>query len=172
MKKFFILSMLLISIGMICSCQKQDSAAEQQLVQRKAELDAREQAFDERVNALDEKVNAVVEKVNALVEKEKATTNAWTIAPDVQVQVPDPAQVNARIQQLPANAPALIADPSQVNSARAEKDRRAQERLAQSQRGPEDAQSRRQRKFEAIQKWQISGAAISPTAKAPSPTPQ
>ena len=45
MKKIVILSML-ISFGMICSCQKQDSAAEQQLAQRKAELDAREQALD------------------------------------------------------------------------------------------------------------------------------
>ena len=51
---------MLISFAMICSCQKQDSAAEQ-LAQRKAELDAREKALDERekvrckVKALDEK---------------------------------------------------------------------------------------------------------------------
>jgi galactokinase len=46
-KKFFVLSML-VSFGMICSCQKQDSAVEQQLAQRKAELDEREKALDER----------------------------------------------------------------------------------------------------------------------------
>ncbi|PYI41944.1 MAG: hypothetical protein DMF12_08380 [Verrucomicrobia bacterium] len=51
MKKFFVISML-ISFAMICSCQKQDLAAEQQLAQRKAELDAREKALDEREKAL------------------------------------------------------------------------------------------------------------------------
>src|SRR5207249_322660 len=45
MKKIFVLSML-ISFAMICSCQKQDTAAEQQLAQRKAELDERENAKD------------------------------------------------------------------------------------------------------------------------------
>jgi hypothetical protein len=59
MKNIFILS-LLISFAMICSCQKQDSAAEQQLAQRKTELDARETALIERLNALDEKVNALI----------------------------------------------------------------------------------------------------------------
>jgi len=165
MKKIVILSML-ISVGMICSCQKQDSAAEQQIAQRKAEQDAREQALDERVNVLDE-------KVKALAEKEKATTNARTILPGVQDQIPDPAQVKAesdrRIQQLPTEAPALIADPSQVNSAEDEKDRLRQERLAQSQRDPEEIQRQRQRKLE--QKWRMSHAAVSPAAEATSPTP-
>jgi hypothetical protein len=172
MKKIVILSML-ISVGMICSCQKQDSAAEQQIAQRKAEQDAREQALDERVNALDERVNVLDEKVKALAEKEKATTNARTILPGVQDQIPDPAQVKAesdrRIQQLPTEAPALIADPSQVNSAEDEKDRLRQERLAQSQRDPEEIQRQRQRKLE--QKWRMSHAAVSPAAEATSPTP-
>jgi hypothetical protein len=38
---------MLISLAMVCCCQKQDAAAEQQLAQRKAELDAREKALDE-----------------------------------------------------------------------------------------------------------------------------
>jgi hypothetical protein len=42
MKKIFLLSML-ISLAMICSCQKKDSTTEQQLAQRKTELDAREE---------------------------------------------------------------------------------------------------------------------------------
>jgi hypothetical protein len=46
---------MLISFAMICSCQKQDSVAEQQLTQRKAELDAREKALDEREKALAER---------------------------------------------------------------------------------------------------------------------
>src|SRR6266498_3653838 len=78
MKRNFILSMV-IPFAMICSCQKQDSTAEQQLAQRKTELDTREdtliereKALDERVNALAEKVNALDERVNALAENEKA----------------------------------------------------------------------------------------------------
>ena len=51
MKKFFVAS-LLIPFALACSCQKHDTTAEQQLVQRKAELDAREKALDERENAL------------------------------------------------------------------------------------------------------------------------
>src|SRR3989454_6203060 len=71
MKKLFVLSML-ISFAMVCSCQKQDSAAEPQLAQRKAELDAREKALDEREKAL--------------AEREKATTNIrkLPVATDVQ----------------------------------------------------------------------------------------
>ena len=53
---------MLIPLAMICSCQKQDSAAEQQLAQRKAELDTREKALDEREKALAER-----EKVRAKV---------------------------------------------------------------------------------------------------------
>jgi len=41
MKKLFVLSML-ISFAMVSSCQKQSLTDEQQLAQRKAELDARE----------------------------------------------------------------------------------------------------------------------------------
>ena len=44
MKKMFMLSML-IPFAMICSCQKQDSAAEQQPAQHKTEVDARETAL-------------------------------------------------------------------------------------------------------------------------------
>src|SRR5204863_194368 len=98
MKKFFVISML-ISFAMICSCQKQDLAAEQQLAQRKAELDAREKALDEREKAL--------------AERENAATNIRKIPADVQRPVRDPAQVKAekekRLQQLPPGAQGLIA---------------------------------------------------------------
>ena len=70
MKKIFILSMI-ISFAMICSCQKQDSAAEQELAQRKTELDARETALNERINALDEKVKALDERVKFVRRKRK-----------------------------------------------------------------------------------------------------
>src|SRR5881394_1471525 len=89
MKKFFTLSMVL-SFAMFCSCQKQDSTGEQQLAQRKTELDARENALIERLNALDE-------KVNALAENEKSKANVQTISPDAQSQdvIRDEAQTKA-----------------------------------------------------------------------------
>jgi hypothetical protein len=89
MKKLLTLTML-VTFAMICSCQKQGSAAERQLAQRKAELDAREKELDEREKAL--------------AEREKATVQS---VPDAQLrgQVHDPAQLKAdrdrRLQQLP-----------------------------------------------------------------------
>jgi hypothetical protein len=155
MKKLFVLSML-ISFAMVCSCQKQDSAAEQKLAQRKAQLDAREKALDQREKAL--------------AEREKARARARTIPSDLQARAPirDPAQVKAerdkRLQQLPPELQlqGLIADPSQ---ARDEKDSRMQERLAQ-----------RQRRMEELQRARMSHAAklppaTSPEAEATSPTP-
>jgi hypothetical protein len=58
MKKVFVVS-LLIPFTLFCSCQKQDSTAEQQLAQRKADLDAREKALDEREKALAERKKSV-----------------------------------------------------------------------------------------------------------------
>src|SRR5437762_7084224 len=103
MKKIFVISML-ISFAMICSCQKQDLATEQQLAQRKAELDARKKALDEREKAL--------------AERKNAATNIRKIPADVQRPVQDAAQVKAekekRLQQLPPEAQVLIADPSRM----------------------------------------------------------
>ena len=83
-----VLSML-ITFGIICACQKQDSAAEAQLAQRKAELDTREKGLDERDKAL--------------VEREKAVTNSRIIQSRHQAR--NPAEVEAerekRLQQLP-----------------------------------------------------------------------
>jgi hypothetical protein len=166
MKKIFIVSML-IAFAMICACQKQNSAAEQQLAQRKTELDTREAALDEREKAL-------VERERALAQREKAAANIRTIPPGVQGQTPDASQAQAerdrRIQQLPPEFRALI-DPSQVNSAKVEKDRMTRERRAPRQLGPEDLQRQYQRKLEAMQKSQMSGAAASPAAEVTSPTP-
>ena len=102
MKKIFILSVI-ISFALICSCQKQDSAAEQELAKRKTELDARENALDERMNALDGKVKALDETVKILAENQKAMANAETSLTGGQGETPDPAQEQAereRIQQL------------------------------------------------------------------------
>jgi len=161
MKRIFVLSML-ICFAMICSCQKQDSAAEIQLAQQKADLDAREKELDERVNALDERVNALDKKVNAFAEKEKAALNAQTIPTDAQPQISDPAQVKTErdkaIQQVPAEIRTLIPH-------KAESDREKQERRPQTQRGPGQLQSQGQRKLKMF------GAAVLPAAEASSPTP-
>jgi hypothetical protein len=148
MKKVFALSML-ISVAMICSCQKQDSAADQQLAQRKAEVDAREKALDEREKAL--------------AEREKVRARAPTIPSDVPSRSPvrEPAQVKAerekRLQQLPPDLQGLIADPAQ---GRDENDTRMQERLAQ-----------RQRRMEQLERGRMAHAVKPFGAEATSPTP-
>ena len=95
---------MIISFAMICSCQKQDSAAEQQLAQRKTELDAREKVLDERENAL-------VERDKALAEKEKAMTNPRTIPSGIQGQTPDPEQAKAEKRQQITTASPRASDP-------------------------------------------------------------
>jgi hypothetical protein len=165
MKKIFILPTV-IAFAMICSCQKQDSAAEEQLAQQKTALDAREKALDEREKELNLRETVLNERGNALAKKEKAAANAQTIPPDAQSHdvTRDAAEAQAerdrKIQQLPPEIRALIPDPSRVNSAKAEKDRMTRERLGQ-----------RQYKFEQAQKAWTSGAATSPAAEGTSPTP-
>jgi len=163
MRKILILSMTISSV-MICSCQKQDSAAEQQLPQRKTELDTRETALIERLNALDEKVNALDKKVKALFEKQQqATLNAGTTATGVQDQTPDPAQMAAERDRAIQQFRALIPNPSHVRAG----DPAKQGRLAPRQLGPEDLQRQWQQNLD---KARTSAAeAGSPI---PSPTPE
>ena len=153
---------------MICSCQKQDSAAEQQLAQQKAKLDAREKALDERVNALDERVNVLNGIVNSLAEKQNAMANVRTIPTDPQTQISDPAQVQAErdaaIQQFSAAIRARIPDRSQVTAG----DPAKRERPAPRQLGPEDLQRQWQSKLD---KTKMSGEASFPAVEATSPTP-
>jgi chromosome segregation ATPase len=164
MKKYFILSMF-ISFTMICSCQKQDSTVEQQLAQRKTDLDAREdaliereKALDERVNALDAKVNALDEKVNALAENEKAAQNAGTIPPAQSSDtISDPTQAKAerdrQIQEIAAQFRAMVPDSG--------KEMLTKERLSEAQSALKELMSRKQ------PKWQTSGAAGSSPLEAP-----
>jgi hypothetical protein len=177
MKKIFLLSML-VSFAMICSCQKQDSAAEQQLAQPKTEVDAHETALIERLNALDEKVNALDRKVKALFEKEQATLNAGTTATGVQGQTtatgvqgptPDPAQVTAERDRAIQEFRALIPKSSRVTAG----DPAKQKRPAPRQLGPEDLQRQWQQN---LNKAKMSGEASFPAVEAaspiPSPTPE
>lgn len=153
---------LLIFFAVICSCQRQDSAAEQQLAQRKVELDAREDALIEREKVTDEREKALNEREKALIENKKATAKAQTIDPDVQSRdvIRDAAQLKA-----------LMSDPSQLNSIKAKKDRMTQERLSQRQGTQQESQGQKQYKLQQAQKPWMSGAALPPAAEAPSPTP-
>jgi len=171
MKKIFILPTF-ISFAMICSCQKQDAIAEQQLAQRKVELDTREDALIERLNALDEKVNALDERVKALAENEKSRANVQTIPPDAQSQdvVRDPAEAEAERDRVIQQFRARIPDPSQMNSAKVEKDRMTQERLTQRQGAQQESRSQKQYKFQQAQKAWMAGAAVSPAVQGAAPT--
>jgi hypothetical protein len=148
MKKMFVLSTL-ISFAMMCSCQKQDSTAEQQLAQCKAEVVALEKALDE--------------KEKALAAKERTVARPRMTPADLQSrsQIPDPAQAQAererRIQQLPPELRALISDRSRMDAGKAEKDAAMQDQAVQKQRSLEDA----------ARKKATSGAIASPEAEFP-----
>src|SRR5262249_6694671 len=83
MKKTFILS-LLIPFALVCSCQKQDSTAEQQLAQRKVELDAREKALDQREKALAERARLSVRPRGVPVPRSAPGEPQRTVPPDLQ----------------------------------------------------------------------------------------
>ena len=145
MKKVFVLS-LLIPFTLVCSCQKQDSTAEQQLAQRKAELDAREKALDEREKALSEREKSAARSRIARVPRIQPGGPQRTVPPELK---------------------GLIADPSQ---ARAEREQRMQERLAQRQQKLDEIRKMRAaRALSSPQATTSTGEAASPS---PSPTPE
>ena len=140
MKKTFAV-FLLIPFALVCSCEKQDSTAEQQLAQRKTELDAREKALHEREQAL--------AKGEKLVAKPR-------IAP-----VPRTAPV-PRQRPVPADHQGRMADPSQLST---EQQQRMQERLAERRRKMEEVQRMR------IPPFLRSQATAPATEQAASPSP-
>ena len=160
MKKIFVLSAL-TSLAMICSCQKKDSAAEEQLTQPKTEMGGREEKLAERLNSLEEKVNRLDQSVKELAEKEKATINARTSPTDVPSRPSDPAQIQAENERMIQQFSAMISHASQMTAWDPEK----QERPGQLQLGPEDLQRQWQ------DKTKMSGKAVFPAAEAASPTP-
>ena len=145
MKKTFALS-LLIPFALVCSCQKQDSTAEQQLAQQKTELDAREKALEEREKALAEQ--------KKLVAKPR-------VAPVARMTPAEPQRT------VPPELKGLIADPSQL---RTEREQRMQERLDERQRKVEEVQRRRVR---ALPPSQATAPSIEQAdSPSPSPTPE
>ena len=161
MKKIFVLSTL-ISLSMICSCQKQDAAAEQRLSQREATLDAREKALDEREKAL--------------IEKERTVTNTRAIRPELQTRrkVADQAQIQAerqrKIQQLPPEFRALIPDASQILADRVERKSRVQDPGGETRRNAEEA--RRLKTSGTAPSGEAQSAEADANSPSPSPTPQ
>ena len=145
MKKTFVLS-LLIPFALVCSCQKQDSTAEQQLAQRKTELDAREKALDEREKALAEREKLVAKPRVPSVPRIAPAEPQRTVPPELK---------------------GLIADPSQL---RTEREQRIQERLAERQRKMEEVQKMRVR---AVPRNQATAPSTEQAASpSPSPTPE
>jgi hypothetical protein len=144
MKKTLALS-LLIPLALVCSCEKQDSIAEQQLAQRKTELDAREKTLDEREKALAERQKLVVKPRIAPVPRTRPAASQRMVPPDLQ---------------------GLMADP---NQARTEREQRMQERLAERQRRMEEIRKMRP----AVQPNQATAPATEEAASpSPSPTPE
>ena len=160
MKMMFIIP-LLISFAMICACQREDSATETQLAQRKAELDAREKGLEEREQALG--------------EWEKAITNFRSIPSAHQSPKPDvdPEQAKAdrdkRIQQLPPELQALIRDRSLLDARTAEKREGTDDRATELQRRIEEA---RRKKMGAMPSPDAETSDAEAASPAPSPTPE
>ena len=108
---------MLVSLAMICSCQKKDSAAEQQLPQRKAELEACMEKLGERLNSLDEKMNSLDQRVKELAEKEDAAANARANPTDVRGQTADPAQLEAEKEKVIQQLSTMIPKPPPLSAA-------------------------------------------------------
>src|SRR5262249_5862707 len=146
-----------IASAMICSCQKQDSAAEAQLAQRKTELDVREEAL--------------VQREKAVAEREKAVANSRII--QSQQQAPNAAQAEAErqkgIQQLPPAPRARTPDGSGLQTDRMEKNKAAQDRAVQTQPSLDEV---RRKKLSAIAAPQTAVPEADATSPSPSPTPQ
>jgi len=145
MKKNLVLS-LLIPFALVCSCQKQDSTAEQQLAQRKAELDARQQALDEKEKTLTERPKLVVKPRATPVPRSEAAEPQRTVPPELQ---------------------GLMADPSQM---RTEREQRMQERLAERQRKMEEIQKLRVPVHR--NPTTVPATDEEPASSSPSPTPE
>ena len=113
MKKLFVLPTLIVFVA-VSSCQKTDSTTDQ-VVERKAKLDAREKALDAREKSLDARERTTTDS--------RAATALQAVPPDAQAELKR-----------------LIPDPAHV---KAERQRRLQERIAQRQRKLEDIQQSR-----------------------------
>jgi hypothetical protein len=167
MKRLFFLSML-IPLAMVCSCQKQDVAAEQQLAQRKAELDAREKVLDEREKAL--------------AERERIAARISRLPTDLQSRGAnkDSSGNSVPAPSIPPSIPAGLIPTQDATQLKAERERRIQERLAQRQKRLDALKEMRRARAQVAPNAQTSPGAEVPTnadasggaaASSPSPSP-
>ena len=135
---------LLIAFALVCSCEKQDSTAEQELAQRKTQLDAREKSLDEREQALAKREKLLVKPRIA----------------------PGPRTASApRQRPVPTGRQGRMADPSQLST---EREQRMQERLAERRRRMEEVQ-----KIPPLLRSQATAPATEQAASpSPSATPE
>ena len=167
---------MLIPLAMVCSCQKQDAAAEQQLAQRKAELDAREKALDEREKAL--------------AQRERIAARMSKLPTDFQLRGAnkDSSGNPVPTQSIPPSIPAGLVPTQDASQLKVERQRRIQERLAQRQQRLDALREMRRTRAQGAPNTQASpnaqtspGAQVSTDADAsggaaasspsPSPTP-
>jgi chromosome segregation ATPase len=196
MKRFFVLSTF-ICFAMICGCQKQESATEAQLAQRKAELDAREKALDEREKAVvdgrmmpsrqgarnpaevqaerEKRLQQLPPEMRALIpDREHMNAARLRKAREtaVQGQTADPEQAKAerdrRIQQLPPELQALVRDRSSLNGRTGEKGTPIADPAERLRRLEEE----RRNKLNAIASPNPESSDTQPGSPSPSPTPQ
>lgn len=171
MKNILVLSMLISSM-MICSCQKQESTAQEQPDQRKVELDTREEALaerktvlDGREKGLDERQRALEKREKLLAEREKTAMNARTNPTETQTL--NPAQMQAERQRVIQQFSTMVPDQAQVQAQKTEKEAEKQQRS--------QSQSLQEEKLKAIEsKWHSSGTssgAVYPAPAATSPPP-
>jgi hypothetical protein len=120
MKKHLIAPIFVVFVT-ICSCQKQNSSADEQLVRRQTALDTRETALDDREKALDEREKVLSQRERALAEREKAMANVLPRSGQTPDAAKAKAELERRIQQLPPEVRALVPDPAKLNSIQFEK---------------------------------------------------
>jgi myosin heavy subunit len=195
MKKNIVASIFVVFVT-ICSCQKQNSSADQQLVRRQTALDIRETGLEEREKALDEREKLLSQRERALAEREKAIANLLPRSGQTPDAVQAKAELQRRIEQLPPEVRALVPDPAKLNSINFEKNTtptatdaaqlKAETEKRIQQLPPEfralipDRAVKNSinidKQLEMLRKSGISGKTISPTGDSvspnPSPTPQ
>jgi hypothetical protein len=135
---------VIIPFALICSCEKRDATAEQQLAERKRELDVREKALDEREKAFAERKKLVVRPRVAPVRRTPAA-RAQRVAPDLQGRIADPNQESL------------------------EREQRIRERVAERQRKMEEVQRTR---TPAVPPQATTPSTDEANSVSPSPTPE
>ena len=98
MNKLFVLS-LLVPVALGCSCQKRDTMTEQQLAQRKADLDARAKALDEREKALGDRQKLAAKPRVPTAPRTAPAEPQRSIPPELKGLIADPSHARDENEQ-------------------------------------------------------------------------